>query len=133
MTGPTEKSRVLVVDDEHIIADTLQAIFLNAGMEAMAVYSAEQAIVLVLQWVPNAAIIDVQLPGMNGIDLAIHLKRNYPDCALTLFSGHTATEDSLEKAEQDGYSFDVLAKPVHPAALLRRMTLQLAGEGKDEP
>jgi CheY-like chemotaxis protein len=126
---PTEKRRILIVDDEHIIADTTKAIFSNAGMEAMAVYSAEQAIALVLQWVPDAAIIDVQLPGMNGIDVAIHLKAKYPDCAVTLFSGHIATADLLEKTERDGYSFDVLAKPVHPADLLRRITLQLTGTG----
>ncbi len=108
-------------------------IFSNAGMEAKAAYSADQAIALVAQWIPHAAIIDVQLPGMNGIDLAIQLKARYPDCALTLFSGHTSTADLLEQAEQHGYSLDVLAKPVHPAALLRRVTLQLAGAGNDEP
>ena len=129
VTGPIEKPRVLIVDDEHIIADTLKAIFSNAGMEAMAVYSAEQAIALLLQWIPDAAIIDVQLQGMNGVDLAIHLKAKYPACALTLFSGHIATADLLEKAERDGYTFDVLAKPVHPADLLSRITLQLSGAG----
>jgi DNA-binding NtrC family response regulator len=133
MTGPNEKARILVIDDERVIADTLKTIFSNAGMEAIAVYSAEQALALMLQWVPRMAIIDVNLPGMNGIDLAILLRVRYPDCRLTLLSGHSSTSELLEKARQDGYFLDVLAKPVHPADLLRMVARQLAGAGTAEP
>ena len=133
VTGPKETPRVLIVDDEHVIADTLKLIFANAGMEAMAVYSAEQAIALMMQWTPHSAILDVHLPGMSGIDLAIHMQAKYPRCGLTLFSGHIATADLLERAEKDGYHFDVLAKPVHPADLLRRVTRQLGSvEGEEQ-
>lgn len=101
MTGQGTKAKILVIDDERTVADTLKTIFSKAGMEAMAVYSAEQALTLMSQWVPQMAIIDVQLPGMNGIDLAILLKDKYPDCGLTLFSGYAATNDLLEKAKRE--------------------------------
>ena len=80
------------------IADTFAIIFSNEGYEARAVYSAEQALELISDWLPNLAVIDVRLPGMNGIDLAIRLRADYPDCRLSLFSGQASTADLLELA-----------------------------------
>ncbi|MGA2534909.1 MAG: response regulator [Terracidiphilus sp.] len=113
------ETRVLVVDDEQIVADTASAVFASAGFNSRAVYSAEQALELIPQWVPNLAVIDVRLPGMSGIDLAIRLKGEYPRCKLSLFSGNIDTADLLDSAEHAGHSFDVLAKPVHPTELLQ--------------
>ena len=80
MALPADKVRVLVIDDEPIVAKTLAIVFSNAGYETRAVESAEAAIALLEteQWVPQFAIIDVHLPGMNGIDLATMLKAHYP-------------------------------------------------------
>ena len=71
------------------------------------------------QWPPQFAILDVFLPGMNGIDLAIRLKAELPSCRLTLFSGQASTSDLLEQARQEGHSLEILPKPVHPDELLR--------------
>lgn len=118
MLGSYEKKRVLIVDDEKIITDTLVMIFSNEGYDARGVYSAEQALSLMSEWIPQLAIIDVHLPEMNGIDLAILFKAEYSDCRLSLFSGETATGDLLDTALREGHSFNVLAKPVHPTELL---------------
>jgi CheY-like chemotaxis protein len=118
MSNPIEPKRVLFVDDEILIADTLATIFFSYGFETRAVYSAEQALELFSDWLPNLAMIDVQLPGMNGIDLAIHLKAAYPDCRLALFSGQASTSDLLEVARKNGHSFNIIAKPAHPDQLL---------------
>jgi CheY-like chemotaxis protein len=113
-----EAKRVLVVDDEHIIADTLAMIFSRSGYQARAVYSAEQATSVVADWHPDLAVIDVFLPGMNGVDLAILMKAEYPDCHILLFSGQTATSDLLEGARKAGHHFEVHAKPVPPVEIL---------------
>ena len=120
MAVPTGKARVLIVDDERIVAETLAIIFTNAGYETRAVESAEAALELLEteRWVPQWAIIDVHLPGRNGIDLAIALKAKYPEVSVSLFSGREATANLVEEARQQGHSFDVIAKPVHPAILL---------------
>jgi CheY-like chemotaxis protein len=118
MSSSFEPKRVLFVDDERLIADTLAIIFSSQGYETRAVYSAEQALELISDWLPNLAIIDVQLPGMNGIDLAIRLKAEYPDCRLSLFSGQASTTDLLDLARQNGHSFDIIAKPVPPGEFL---------------
>jgi DNA-binding NtrC family response regulator len=116
--SPGEK-RVLIVDDEQIIADTVAAIFAQAGFTSRAVYSAEEALELIPVWVPHLAIIDVKLPEMSGIDLAIRLGAEYPAFKLSLFSGYFDTPDMLESAMQAGHFFDVIAKPVHPDRLLQ--------------
>lgn len=57
--------RILVVDDEPIIADTLARIFSMHGYSSRAVYSAEAALDLLPEWEPNLAILDIKLPGMS--------------------------------------------------------------------
>jgi DNA-binding NtrC family response regulator len=112
------KKRVLIVDDEHVIADTLAIIFSSAGYESRAAYSAQDALGLIPSWPPHLAIVDVILPAMNGIDFAILLKAISPDCAVQLFSGQLNTIGLLEAARQRGHAFEVFAKPVHPRELL---------------
>jgi CheY-like chemotaxis protein len=125
MSSSFEPKRVLFVDDERLIADTLAIIFSNRGYETRAVYSAEQALEMISGWLPNLAIIDVRLPGMNGVDLAIRLRAEYPDCKVSLLSGQASTNDLLELARQNGHSFDILAKPVPPEELIAQTSLML--------
>jgi DNA-binding NtrC family response regulator len=113
-----DKKRVLIVDDEHVIADTLVTIFSGAGYESRAAYSAESALELITSWPPHFAIVDVILPGMNGIDFAILLKAMIPDCTVQLFSGQFDTTKLVEAAQQRGHAFEVFAKPVHPTEFL---------------
>lgn len=107
--------RVLIVDDERVISDTLFKIFTRSGYDVRAVYSAEEAIAVLrtTHWTPQLTLVDVHLPGMSGINLAILLKAECPDCKLSLFSGQASTSDLLEAAARDGHVFDVMAKPVH--------------------
>jgi CheY-like chemotaxis protein len=102
--------KVLIVDDERTIADTLRVIFSTNGYETRTAYSAEGAIQIIAEWQPDLAILDVVLPVMNGIDLAILLTSQYPECRILLFSGQAATGDLLEDAIRRGYRFEILAK-----------------------
>jgi DNA-binding NtrC family response regulator len=111
--------KVLIVDDERTIADTLALIFsTRCGYETRAVYTAEEAMNMLAEWSPDLAIVDVVLPQMNGINLAIFMTGQYPACQLLLFSGQECTVDLLEKATRKGYKFDILAKPSHPTVMM---------------
>jgi DNA-binding NtrC family response regulator len=77
-------------------------------------------------WTPQLTVVDVDLPGMNGIDLAILLKAECPDCRILLFSGQPSTADLLVTAASDGHVFEFLEKPVHPVELLSIASRQLA-------
>ncbi len=65
------KPRVLVADDERVIADTLALILNKSGFEATAVYSGEEAIETAKTLQPDVLISDVIMFGLNGIDAAI--------------------------------------------------------------
>lgn len=93
-------------------------IFENAGYEALGAYSGEQAREILQMWAPDLAIVDVRLPQMSGIDLAVLLRAEHPECRLTLFSGQAETADLLERAIKEGHTFEIIAKPVHPTELL---------------
>lgn len=112
------RHKILIVDDERTIADTLAVIFSKSDYDTRAAYSAEQAIETIADWLPDLAVIDVVLPGMHGIDLAILLRAQCPTCRLLLFSGQSLTVDLLADAATKGYKFDILAKPVHPTVML---------------
>lgn len=110
--------RILIVDDEASVAETLEMIFRGCGYEPRVAYSAEQAIETIAQWQPDVALVDVMLPQMNGIEFGTVLKSNYPSCHILLVSGHPGTGELLELARQQGHNFEILAKPLHPALIL---------------
>ena len=115
------KPKVLVADDERVIADTLAMILNQSGFEARAVYSSEKALEVVPEFKPDMLISDVIMGDLNGIDAAIQIRAILPNIKILLFSGQAATADLLEKARAQGYEFEILAKPVHPQDLLTRL------------
>ncbi len=117
--------KILIIDDEPTIADTLTVIFSSSGYDARAVYSAEQALEMLVEWRPDLAIIDVVLPGMNGIEFAIFLRASYPACQFLLFSGQPGTSGLLEEARKKGHLFEILAKPLHPTFMLATVSEML--------
>jgi CheY-like chemotaxis protein len=115
------KPKVLVADDERVIADTLTMILNQSGFDARAVYSGEKALELAPTFQPDMLISDVIMADLNGIDAAIRIRELLPGIKILLFSGQAATADLLEKARTQGYEFEILAKPVHPQDLLTRL------------
>lgn len=127
--GPREKEtaadgakpRILVVDDEHVIADTLALILNKSGFKTEAAYSGEEAVEAAKSIRPDFLISDIIMPGITGIEAAIRISGSLPGCRVLLFSGNTATADLLDKAFASGHRFETLLKPVHPRDLLDRL------------
>jgi len=117
--------RILVVDDEPELADTLAIIFQKAGYAATAVHSAEEALAFFAAGPPVLAVMDVVMPGMDGVALARKIRKCYPACRILLFSGNAETQNLLQVAQQDGHAFEVLAKPVPPPEMLAKVALLL--------
>jgi DNA-binding response OmpR family regulator len=112
---------VLVVDDEKTIADTLAVILRKSGIDADVAYDAKSALLLMETKSPSLLLTDVMMPGMNGIELAIEVRKRNPACKVLLFSGVAQSAHLLEDARKMGYDFELLAKPIHPADLLARL------------
>lgn len=115
------KPKVLIADDEKVIADTLAMILNQGGFEARAVYSCKNAVELAPAFRPDMLISDVIMAELNGVDAAIQIKALLPDIRVFLLSGQTATAEMLAKSPAKDLGFEVLIKPLHPKDLLMRL------------
>lgn len=115
------RPRVLIADDERLIADTLGLILRQAGFDAEIVYNGQKAVEAARSCCPDVFLADVVMPGMTGIDAAIEIAAMHPACRVLLLSGQAATSDLLRDARVRGHHFEVLLKPVHPSQLLARL------------
>jgi len=119
--GSAAKVKVLVADDEQVIANTLAVILNMSGFEARAVYNGRAAVDALSIFEPDILISDVVMPEMSGIEAAVAILALRPNCKVLLFSGQAATAHLLHDAQAQGHCFDILAKPVHPADLLAKL------------
>lgn len=113
--------KVLVVDDERMIADTLAIILRNAGFEALAAYSGEEAVALCTRFRPEAIISDVVMPGMDGVEACSRILASCPECKVVLISGQAWVEPSRTGRGPKARELEILAKPVEPEDLLARL------------
>ena len=120
--------KIIVVDDEPIIADTLVNILNGEGHEAFAMSDGESAVQWAAMLRPDVIISDVIMPGMDGVETAKAIMKLLPNCRIVLFSGQAASADLLTKARSEGYSFEVLAKPINPEILLERLRSKESGD-----
>jgi DNA-binding NtrC family response regulator len=123
---------VLVVDDERMVADTLALIFKRAGLCALTAYDAKGALEIASAIAPDLLVSDVDMPGMNGVNLALTMVERVPNCRVLLFSGH-ATHADLIPALAEGHDFPLLPKPVHPAVMLENVHKCLDGRRASRP
>ena len=120
-TGTEARPRVLVVDDERIIAETLGIILRKSGFDTAVAYDGQEAVDKAETWRPDALVSDVIMPRMNGIDAAIRIAALLPACRIVLLSGQAVTADLAHQARLNGHYFEILAKPVQPQELIDRL------------
>ena len=108
------KGRILIVDDELVVRDSLARWFTSEGYESKALASGREALEVATQeW--DLALLDIKMPGMDGMELEARLKEADPDLILIMMTGY-ATVDTAVKALKNG-AYDYLTKPVDPDEL----------------
>jgi DNA-binding NtrC family response regulator len=117
----SRKLKILVVDDDSSVADTLTMVLNFSGFDAIAAYSGEQALDLARQTTYDHLVTDVMMEPMDGIQAAIAIQAICPGCTVLLMSGNERTASLLADSVRDGYNFEILAKPVHPTLILDRL------------
>lgn len=112
----TTVQRLLVVDDEKVIAETVALIARHNGYEAFAACSGQEALQALERFRPDILLTDYSMPGMNGYALMEAVATELPGCRLFLL---TAFSD-LPKLPDDSRLpvFRLLNKPLHPNDLL---------------
>ena len=123
MSQERAKFRIFVVDDEFVIATTLATILQRSGFDAVSFTEPLKALDAAKIKAPDLLISDVMMPVLSGVDLAIRMKTEYPDCKILLFSGQAATANLLEAARKEGHDFELLSKPIHPSEFLLKVKL----------
>jgi CheY-like chemotaxis protein len=61
------------------------------------------------------------MPRLNGVETVLKIREICPGTRVLLLSGNAATADLLSQARSEGHNFELLAKPIHPNELLRRL------------
>lgn len=115
------RPKVLVVDDERLIADTITEILEGAGFDAMAAYDGWTALETAARSHPDCLLSDVLMPGMNGVELAIAMRKLYPAARILLFSGQAGISQILLAGQKQGFEFELIPKPIHPYKLIERL------------
>jgi CheY-like chemotaxis protein len=113
--------RILVVDDEVLIADTIVQILNRNGFIAEAAYNGKDAIESARRHCPELVLSDVLMPHIDGVEAAIAIREICPETRIVLFSGQSATVEILARAKERGYTFELLPKPIHPTQLIKHL------------
>jgi DNA-binding response OmpR family regulator len=127
--SPGLKHRVFVVDDENVIASTLELILKNQGFDAHSFADPIAALKAAQSKPPDLLVTDVLMPRLNGIELAIRIKHDCPNCKVLLFSGNVTIIDLVAQAQAAGHDFVLVNKPVHPSVLVSRISEVLQDAG----
>jgi CheY-like chemotaxis protein len=119
--------RVLIVDDDRLVADTLTLIFERNGFAAKQAYSADEALESSRTFAPHLLLCDVTMPGRDGLSLVDDVTREMPACRILVLTGfYSNLKNIREHARKLTRPMGVLTKPCQPSELLREAAALLA-------
>jgi DNA-binding NtrC family response regulator len=117
--GTTPRGRILVVDDEEVIAATLEEFLAGEGYEVAVAHEAQSALRLVERFEPEIALCDVQLPGIDGLGLLDRLLRIRPETLVLMITAYATVETAVAAFRRGAQ--DYLMKPVIFDELLAKL------------
>ena len=104
-TGP----RILLVDDEDRFRSNLAKMLTAQGLTVAAAASGLEAVEMLQRQPFDVALVDIRMPGMDGLETLAHLKKLAPDLEVIMLTGHASMEAAMEINRLGGY--DYLLKP----------------------
>jgi DNA-binding NtrC family response regulator len=116
-------SRILIVDDEPPVREVLTVFLENRGYDAHAVEDGESALAWLESNRPDMVLLDVRMPGMNGLEVLREATRLHPDLPVIMISGY-ADEDIAREALNQG-AYDFFLKPFDLGMVEMRLSTRL--------
>lgn len=113
--------RVLVVDDEKNIAETIRIILNKEGIDAACVYGGIAAVEKATEWQPDILLVDYAMPDMNGLEAASRICERHAACRVLVLSALAEIHDLRQELLRCERSYEVLVKPIYPTELVRRI------------
>ena len=108
--------KVLVIDDDKMLADTLAEILNLHGFNATALYSGEQAVEFVESYRPDIVLSDIRMRRVDGIQAAKQIRQLHPECRVILFTASAVNPATRQSILEMGFEF--LQRPLHPDEVL---------------
>src|SRR5512140_1593769 len=109
------KGRILIVDDELVVRDSLGKWFTSEGYTARPAGGAREALEAIQQAEFDIALIDIKMPGMDGMELQSRLREVDADLTVVIMTGYASVETAVQALKRGAY--DYITKPVDPDEL----------------
>src|SRR5262245_54062597 len=103
------KTRILVVDDEASIRDSLRMTLEYANFEFIGAATGQEGLALVDREAPDLVLLDVKMPGMDGLEVLDRLHANHETLPVIVVSGHGTISTAVEATKKG--AFDFIEKP----------------------
>jgi len=109
------KGKILVVDDELVVRDSLGKWFASEGYSTRPVAGAREALEAIQQAEFDIALIDIKMPGMDGMELQARLREADPELTVIIMTGYASVDTAVQALKAGAY--DYITKPVDPDEL----------------
>jgi two-component system response regulator HydG len=109
--------RILVVDDEQHIRNSLATWFREEGYEVSVAASGKDALAAVAREGTNILLVDIKMPGMDGLELQRRVRELAPDATIIIMTAYASVETAVEALKEGAY--DYIVKPFDPEAVSR--------------
>lgn len=114
---------ILIVDDEERVVESIRGVLEDEGFQVATAKSGEEAIQTYQKENPDVTLLDIWMPGMDGIEVLKRLKGIAPDCQVIMISGHATISTAMAAVKQG--AFDFIEKPISLDVLLRTVRMAL--------
>lgn len=124
----TQPDQILIVDDEENIRLTLQTLLTRSGYSVTMAASGEEAVSLVKNQTFDLLLVDLKMPGVDGMQVVAVAREYAPDTAIIILTGHGSLETAIESLRHG--VFDYLLKTTDPSQVVERVKAGLADRGQ---
>lgn len=104
-----EQIKVILVDDEYEFINSLSERIRMRDIESDIAFNGDQALKILAEEMPDVMVLDLKMPGIDGLEVLRQVKKNYPQLLVIMLTGH-GSEKVEEEARRLG-AFDYLEKP----------------------
>ena len=114
-----KKFKVLLVDDEEEFVKSLAERLEMRDLNSDLAFDGEQALELVSNEVPDVIVLDLRMPGIDGMEVLRRVKKNYPQVQVVILTGHGSDKDEVKARELGAFAY--LQKPVNLDTLVETL------------
>ena len=121
-------SKILIIDDEPIMLENMTLYFQNSGFSVISSRDGKEGLEAFTSQQPDLVLLDLRMPGMDGLEVLSRLKKRSPDTPVIVVTGEGGMEDVVSSLRLGAYDF--ISKPVSDMALLENSARQALEKSK---